>query len=57
MPNAPKVLFIIGNNTLLIRDYLLNELKDNHNLVIQRISPMILKRNATSFKHQIFEGT
>ena len=31
--NASKVLFIIGN-TLLIRDYVLNELKSNHNLII-----------------------
>lgn len=33
MENIPKLLFIVGN-TLLIRDYLLNELKTNHNLII-----------------------
>lgn len=31
--NASKLLFIVGN-TLLIRDYVLNELKSNHNLII-----------------------
>jgi len=31
--NASKVLIIVGN-TLLIRDYVLKELKEDHNLVI-----------------------
>ncbi|CDW79280.1 UNKNOWN [Stylonychia lemnae] len=53
--NASKLLFIVGN-TLLIRDYILNELKSNHNLIIQRIS-MTQKRNAQTFKYSIFEGT
>ncbi len=50
-----KVLVIVGN-TLLIREYVLNELKDDHNLVIQRVS-MAQRRNAQYFKNSIFEGT
>lgn len=33
-----KVLILVGKNTQLIRDYVLNELKDEHNLNIQRVS-------------------
>ena len=33
-----KVLILVGSNTQLIRDYVLNELKDEHNLNIQRVS-------------------
>eukprot|EP00347_Sterkiella_histriomuscorum_P016919 403351346 len=53
--NAPKLLFIVGN-TQLISDFLLNELKTSHNLIIQKVS-MIQRRNTQTFKTSIFEGT
>ena len=50
-----KVLVIVGN-TQMIREYVLNELKDDHNLIIQRVS-MAQRRNAQYFKNSINEGT
>lgn len=32
--NCPKVLVVTGNDTLLLRDYILNDLKSNYNLRI-----------------------
>lgn len=49
------MLLIIGN-TGLIREFVLNELKDDHNLDIQRIS-LLQKRTAAYFKNSILEGT
>ena len=53
--NASKVLIIVGNTTL-IREYVLNQLKDDHNLIIQRVS-LLQKRNAWYFRNSILEGT
>jgi hypothetical protein len=53
---APSKVLIMVGNTQLIRDYVLNELKDEHNLNIQRIS-MLHRRTATYFKNSIMEGT
>ncbi len=47
---------VIVGNTLLIRDYVLEELKLTHNLIIQRVS-MTQRRNTALFKNSILEGT
>lgn len=52
---AAKVLLITGN-TGLIREFVLNELKEDHNLNIQRIS-LLQKRTPAYFKNSILEGT
>jgi len=49
------VLLITGN-TGLIREFVLNELKEDHNLNIQRIS-LLQKRTPAYFKNSILEGT
>ena len=49
-------LTIVTGDTLLIRDYILNELKPRHNLTIQTISPTV-RRTATHFKMHIFDGS
>ena len=51
----PKIMIVVGD-TLLIRDFIMNELKHQFNLSIQSVSPTI-KRTATTFKMQIFDGS
>ena len=47
---------IVTGDTLLIRDFILNELKHQFNLSVQIVSPTV-KRTATTFKMQIFDGS
>ena len=49
-------LTIVTGDTLLIRDYILNDLKPRYNLTIQTISPTV-RRTATHFKMHIFDGS
>lgn len=54
-----KALILIGDDesdTMIIRDYLLGQLKTEMNLDIQKVSGSI-KRTAQYFKSSIFEGT
>jgi hypothetical protein len=52
---STKVLIVYGQSSL-IRDFILNSMKNAHNLVIQVISGS-RRRNANAFKLQIFEGS
>lgn len=51
----PKVMIVTGD-TMLIRDFIMNDLKHQFNLSIQIVSPTV-KRTATTFKMQIFDGS
>ena len=51
----PKVIIVSGD-TMLIRDFIMNELKHQYNLSIQTVSP-ITKRTAAMFQKQIFDGS
>ena len=51
----PKVLVVVGD-TLLVRDYIVNDLKPRFSLSIQ-IVPATIKRNSQTFKAQIFDGS
>jgi len=53
--NNSKVLLVFGD-TLLIRDFILNEVKTLFNMVVQLISGT-RRRNATNFKLHIVEGS
>jgi hypothetical protein len=54
--SSPKILLITSEDTMMIRDFILNELKSDYNLRIQRISGT-QRRNAQTFKNSITEGT
>ena len=53
--NVPKILIVYGD-TLLVRDFVLNELKQEFKLVVQTISGT-RRRNANNFKLHIVEGS
>ena len=48
-------MVVIGDS-LLVRDFILNDLKHKFNLSIQSV-PAIMKRNTATFKSQIFDGS
>jgi hypothetical protein len=52
---SSKVLITYGE-PIMIRDFILNSMKNEHNLVVQVISGT-RRRNANAFKLQIFEGS
>ena len=51
----PKIMIVIGD-TLVVRDYILSDLKPRYNLSVQKV-PATLKRSANMFKSQIFDGS
>jgi hypothetical protein len=51
----PKIMIVIGD-TLIVRDYIVNDLKPKFNLSIQNVTAT-LKRTAQTFKSQIFDGS
>ena len=52
---VPKIMVVIGDS-LIVRDFITNDLKPRFNLSIQNV-PATMKRNAQTFKSQIFDGS
>ena len=44
----PKILIVVGD-TLIVRDFIMNELKERFNLSIQNV-PATIKRTSQTFK-------
>ena len=51
----PKILIVVGD-TLVVRDFIMNDLKPRFNLSVQDVSATV-KRTASTFKQQIFDGS
>ena len=51
----PKIMVVIGD-TLIVRDFIKNDLKPRFNLSIQNV-PATIKRTGQTFKSQIFDGS
>ena len=52
---VPRIMAVIGD-TLVVRDYIVNDLKDRYNLSVQNVTATT-KRNHQTFKSQLFDAS
>lgn len=55
-PGDPPKIMIVCGDTILARDFIINDLKPQFDLDLQVVTG-IVKRNASTFKSQIIEGS